>query len=116
MSSRYLEGKDGIGSPKDNLLNGLYLIKNTTRGGGGQKSPIFWQHGLWTALSFSKKYCVCCLKLLQLESLAIVQNKAKYALGRLKCHNLMIFKHNWVKMLNNFAYFSFPRASARSGS
>ena len=28
------------GSPKDDLLNRPYLIKKTTMGGGGQKSPI----------------------------------------------------------------------------
>ena len=47
MSSR--QGGEG-GKPKDDLLNRPYLIKNTTRGGGGgQKSPILRRHSLWTA-------------------------------------------------------------------
>ena len=37
------------GSPKDDLLHRPYLIKKTTRGGGGQKSPILGRHSLWTA-------------------------------------------------------------------
>ena len=37
------------GSPKDDLLNRPYLIKKTTRGGGGKTFPILRQHSLWTA-------------------------------------------------------------------
>jgi hypothetical protein len=38
-------------SPKDDLLNRPYLIKKTTRGGGGEGQiiPILRQHSLWTA-------------------------------------------------------------------
>ena len=37
------------GKPKDDLVNRPYLIEKTTRGGGGQKSPILRRHSLWTA-------------------------------------------------------------------
>jgi hypothetical protein len=43
-------GRGGRVSPKDNLLHRLYLIKKTTRGGGGgQKLPILRRLSLWKA-------------------------------------------------------------------
>ena len=48
-SINYVVSVKGGGSPKDDLLNRPYLIKKTTRGGGGKTLPILRQHSLWTA-------------------------------------------------------------------
>ena len=58
MSSRRGEGE----SPKDDLLHRPYLIKKTTRRGGGQKLPILRQHSLWTAPNLKKQSRKNCSK------------------------------------------------------
>ena len=46
---------EGVSS-KDNLLNRTLVIKKDNKEvGGGQKSPILRQHGLWTAPRYSEK-------------------------------------------------------------
>ena len=40
-SINYVVSIGGVGNPKDDSLHRPYSIKNMTKGGGGQKLPIF---------------------------------------------------------------------------
>ena len=43
---------EGVGYPNDLFITNPYLIKGTTKGGGGQKYPKIRPRGLWMTPKF----------------------------------------------------------------